>query len=204
MLQNQASATDDAADDLGGRLRRRRKACGLTMQAVADHAGLTAGFISQVERNLAAPSLTSLTAIAEALGGHITDFLDPPKNDDEISREDLRELYALPGAPFSYERLSTTFPGSTLTTVVMHKPPGSRSVPMRHRGEELYFMLEGAITVHVDDTETVLNKGDSIHFASDRRHHTWNHTTREAVLLICSTMNVFEDADPPAADDAAD
>lgn len=199
-----ASADDPAASDLGTRLRRRRQAVGLTMQAVADHAGLTAGFISQVERNLAAPSLTSLTSIAEALGAHITDFLDPPRNQDLTSREELRELYALPGAPVSYERLSTTFPGSQITAVLMHEPPGRRAEPMRHRGEELYYVLQGEITVYLDDTETVLRKGDSIHFASTRRHHTWNHSDAETVMLVCSTMNVFEDPAADATDDAAE
>lgn len=202
MVQNLASDDRDAALDLGARLRHRRKACGLTMQTVADRAGLTAGFISQVERNLAAPSLSSLTSIAEAMGAHITDFLDPPRPGDLISREALRELYAPPGAPFSYERLSTSFPGSQLSAVVMHQPPGFRSEPMRHRGEELYFVLEGEITIYVDETETVLRKGDSIHFASHRPHRTWNHTGREAVLLICTTLNVFEETDRPR-DDAA-
>lgn len=200
MVQNLAPEAKDGALDLGARLRHRRKACGLTMQTVADRARLSVGFISQVERNLAAPSLSSLTSIAEAMGAHITDFLDPPRSGDLISREALREVYVLPGAPFSYERLSTSFPGSQLSAVVMHKPPGFRSEPMRHRGEELYFVLEGEITVHVDDTETVLRRGDSIHFASDRRHHTWNHTDREAVLLICTTMNVFEETDRPRDD----
>jgi transcriptional regulator with XRE-family HTH domain len=195
-----ASAAEQAASDLGSRLRRRRQAVGLTMQAVADHAGLTAGFISQVERNLAAPSLTSLTSIAEALGAHITDFLDPPRNKDLTSREDSRELYALPGAPVSYERLSTTFAGSTLTAVLQHEPPGRRAEPMRHRGEELYYVLRGEITVYVDGTETVLRKGDSIHFASTRRHYTWNHTDRETTILVCSTMNVFEDPIPDGGD----
>jgi transcriptional regulator with XRE-family HTH domain len=196
MLQNRAVDLEDNATDLGTRLRLRREARGLTMQTVADRAGLTAGFISQVERNLAAPSLTSLTAIAEALGAHITDFLDPPRNEDLTSRDTLRELYRLPGAPFSYERLSTSFPGSQLTAVLLHEPPGRRSEPIRHRGEELYFILEGELTFYIDDTEIVLRKGDSIHFSSSRLHSTWNHSDRATTMIVCTTMNIFEEGDP--------
>jgi transcriptional regulator with XRE-family HTH domain len=196
MLQNRALELQDNATDLGTRLRHRRKARGLTMQTVAERAGLTTGFISQVERNLAAPSLTSLTAIAEALGAHITDFLDPPRNEDLTSRDALRELYRLPGAPFSYERLSTSFPGSQLTAVLLHEPPGRRSEPIRHRGEELYFVLEGELTFFIDDTEMILRKGDSIHFSSARRHSTWNHSDRATTMIVCTTMNIFEEGDP--------
>lgn len=196
MLQNRALELQDNATDLGTRLRHRRKTRGLTMQTVAERAGLTTGFISQVERNLAAPSLTSLTAIAEALGAHITDFLDPPRNEDLTSRDALRELYRLPGAPFSYERLSTSFPGSQLTAVLLHEPPGRRSEPIRHRGEELYFVLEGELTFFIDDTEMILRKGDSIHFSSSRRHSTWNHSDRATTMIVCTTMNIFEEGDP--------
>lgn len=165
------------------------------MQEVADGAGLTAGFISQVERNLAAPSLASLTSIAEVLGCHITDFLEPPRNDAEISREALRDIYNVPGGDFSYERLSTTFPGSQLTAVLIHEEPGRRSEPMRHRGEELYFVLKGALTVTVDGVESILKQGDSIHFDSRRLHHSFNHTDQETVIIVCNTMDVFGDED---------
>ncbi|MFD1810280.1 helix-turn-helix domain-containing protein [Gemmobacter lanyuensis] len=40
---------------MGEQMRKRRKALKLTMQTVAERAGLTAGFISQVERGLATP-----------------------------------------------------------------------------------------------------------------------------------------------------
>lgn len=165
----------------------------MTLQAVARAASLTTGFISQVERDIAAPSLSSLTSIAHALGAHISDFLQPPRNANEMTRADLREMYTLPGAVISYERLSTSFPGSQLTTVVLHHPPKHESEPMRHRGEELYFILEGEVTVYVDDENTVLRSGDSIHFESTRLHHVLNHTDKPAKMLVCNTMDVFGD-----------
>ncbi|MBT8476106.1 MAG: XRE family transcriptional regulator [Alphaproteobacteria bacterium] len=198
MLQKPAHKEREFAQELGARLRKHRKDRGLTMQEVADGAGLTAGFISQVERNLATPSLASLTSIAEVMGCHVTDILEPPRSDGEISREALRELYNVPGGDFSYERLSTTFPGSQLTAVLIHRQPGRRSEPMRHRGEELYFVLKGALTVTVDGEESVLQQGDSIHFDSRRLHHSWNHSDDETVIVVCNTIDVFGDEEKPA------
>lgn len=176
---------------LGKRLRLRRKARGLTMQTVADDAGLTVGFISQVERDIAAPSLSSLTSIADALGSHVSDFLRPPRNDHEKTHADLREMYSLPGAAISYERLSTTFPGSQLTSVMVHHPPHHQSEPMRHKGEELYLILDGELSVFVDDQESVLRKGDTIHFDSTRLHYVFNRSDQPARMLVCNTMDVF-------------
>jgi transcriptional regulator with XRE-family HTH domain len=44
---------------VGSRLRARRLELGLTMAEVAERAGLTAGFISQLERDLTSASLCS-------------------------------------------------------------------------------------------------------------------------------------------------
>ncbi|MEM7319920.1 MAG: helix-turn-helix domain-containing protein, partial [Pseudomonadota bacterium] len=50
-------ASSEKPLDLGQSIRLRRKELGLTMQTVADAAGLSVGFISQVERGLTSPSL---------------------------------------------------------------------------------------------------------------------------------------------------
>ena len=52
---------------LGERVRRARQARNMTVAALAQASGLTKGFISQVERGLALPSLDSLRRIAAAL-----------------------------------------------------------------------------------------------------------------------------------------
>ena len=195
MLKNtRESDTSDNAG-LGARLRKLRKTRRMTLQAVADKAGLTTGFISQVERDIAAPSLSSLMSIAEALDAHVTDFLKSPRNDRETTHGSHRERYAVPGGTNQYERLSTRFPGSQLSAVLLHEPPGHRSEAISHRGEELYFVLAGEITVSVDGTQSVLREGDSIHFDSNRTHFTWNHSDRPATFIVCNTMDVFGDDD---------
>jgi len=66
-------------DPLGQRLRARRRELSLTLKEVADAAGLSVGFISQVERGLTVPSLSSLASIAGVLGSHVTTFLAQPE-----------------------------------------------------------------------------------------------------------------------------
>lgn len=178
---------------IGERLRDRRKELGLTLKEVADNAGLSVGFISQVERGLTAPSLSSLAGISKVLGFHMSHFLTVPSGDKELTRRNSRPIYAVESGAMSYERLSAVFPGSTLNSVLIHEPPGHRSEPIRHEGEELFFVLNGSLTVEVDGKRTILHSGDSIHFASTRRHSTWNHTTEPVTLLHVCTMDVFGD-----------
>ncbi|WP_340160575.1 cupin domain-containing protein [uncultured Hoeflea sp.] len=185
--------TGNSEDPLGTRLRARRRELKLTLKDVAEGAGLSVGFISQVERGLTVPSLSSLASIAAVLESHVTSFLAQPEGKSPHTRHNQRPIYAVDKEALSYERLSTSFPGSVLNSVIVHEPPGYRSEPIQHVGEEMFFVLQGAITLEVDDETTVLEAGDSIHFASMRRHSSWNHTTEPATILHVCTMDVFGD-----------
>jgi transcriptional regulator with XRE-family HTH domain len=53
---------------LGTRIRGLRKRRGMTLAELAQQSELTAGYISQLERNLAYPSIPALFNIARSLG----------------------------------------------------------------------------------------------------------------------------------------
>ena len=52
---------------IGRSLREARRRRGLTLKAVAEEAGVTESFLSQVERDIASPSIATLRRIAVAL-----------------------------------------------------------------------------------------------------------------------------------------
>ena len=193
MSKQQAAeiAAGDAHSPLGQRLRRRRKALSLTLKDVADGAGLSVGFISQVERGLTAPSLSSLVSIARVLRTEISDFLQQPRAEASHTRHQRRAAYRVDGHEIAYERVSASFAGQRMHSVIMHMPPGHRSEPIAHEGEEMAFVLEGSVTSELADETVVLQAGDSVHHPSTRRHCLWNHTERPAAVLWVGTMDLF-------------
>ncbi|WP_246045539.1 helix-turn-helix domain-containing protein [Rubellimicrobium roseum] len=190
MLEIIQPSPDDVAP-LGARIRERRKVLGLTLQAVAKEAGLTAGFISQVERGIAAPSLSSLTAIARVLGIDPSLLFAQPPGPETVTRHGARPVYGIDPNHMTYERISSTFPGNQIRAVLIHEAPGLRSEPISHEGEELFFILSGALTVEIEGHVFRLEAGDSLHFASTRVHSTWNHTNEPTTILHACTMDVF-------------
>jgi len=172
------------------------------LKEVADGAGLSVGFISQIERGITTPSLSSLVGVSRVLKMHVSDFLAQPRGIGPLTRQSERPHYAIGGNSLTYERLSASFPGNVLRSVIIHEPPGHRSEPIAHEGEEIFFILEGALTVEVDGERTILNIGDSIHFPSTRTHSTWNHTSLPATILHTCTMDVFGDEPPERHGDA--
>ena len=67
--------------DIGEKIKNLRTILGLTQEELADRAELTKGFISQLERGLTSPSISSLEDVLEALGTNISDFFKEEKEE---------------------------------------------------------------------------------------------------------------------------
>ena len=193
MIHRDYQSTDEPDTSLGALLRNCRKEANLSMQTVADKAGLSVGFISQIERNITIPSLTSLKSIASVLGQRVSYFLEQPYKESETTRFHERKNFQLAEGGVSYEKLSAKFPGSVLNSLIIYQPPNFQSEAMSHDGEELIFMLEGEMTIEIEGNEFKLNRGDSLHFDSRKEHSVWNHTSKMAVTLWCGTIDIFDE-----------
>ena len=64
---------------LGAEVRRRRRLAGLTLEQLAERAGLTANYIGEVENNKADPSVSTIVALAKGLAINAGDFF--PRSD---------------------------------------------------------------------------------------------------------------------------
>ena len=63
--------------DLGTRIRSLRQARRLTLRDVAERAGVTESFLSQVERDVTSPSIATVHRIARALDLSIAQLFTP-------------------------------------------------------------------------------------------------------------------------------
>ena len=64
---------------IGEKIRRLRMELQLTQEELADRTELTKGYISQVERDLASPSIATLVDILGALGTTLGEFFSDEK-----------------------------------------------------------------------------------------------------------------------------
>lgn len=60
--------------EIGEKIKRLRLKCGLTQEELADRAELSKGFISQLERDLASPSIATLSDVLECLGSTLSEI----------------------------------------------------------------------------------------------------------------------------------
>jgi len=86
-----------------------------------------------------------------------------------------------------------------LSSFILTVSPGYRSETVSHEGEEILYVLEGAITQRLDGQEMVLSVGDSLHFRGNSPHSWSNDTARITRLLWTGTLPMFRShAERPA------
>lgn len=190
-------STSDVQESLGTLLRQRRKAIGMTMKDVAQQAGLTEGFISQIERGISTPSLMTLYNVANALGTSIDSFLKqpPPHEHSIVSRAATRQTYNIESPERVYELIEHGFPGAQLTGCITHVPVGYTSEMTTHEGEDFLYLIEGELVYEINGKEYHLKAGDTLHFPSSLPHRARNVGTVSARELWVGTTPVFAHKD---------
>lgn len=205
-LRTEADAPDDnepAGDPapgapvqaVGPLIRRIRQEKGVSLQELARISGVSVGMLSQVERDLANPSLRVLTNIRNALGLPASAFFSetappPAKDPSFVRRADQRPRLEL--GYLSKELLSAGTPHN-LQMMILHIPPKSSSgdKPMRYPAEKAGFVLSGEFILRVGEEEAHLMEGDSFVFDSSIPHSFSNPGTELAkVLWIIGSISV--------------
>jgi transcriptional regulator with XRE-family HTH domain len=168
---------------IGEKIRNLRLASDLTQEELAERAGLTKGFISQIEHDLTSISLESLEHILTALNTTLGAFFSETTGERTVFPASFRTMIVKEGVK-SFQLL---VPGATnremepaLVTLALGE---STEETEPYQGEEFGFILKGHITLHLGPQVFKAKKGDSFYFSADRRHKLQNTGKGEAVIL---------------------
>jgi len=176
---------------LGGLIRQRRKKLSLTMQDLATTAGVSVGYVSQIERDMAMPSLGTLAQIADALSVEVEYFVKSQKPTDAISWAEGRQQFFMGGSSVRYEAVTNQYPGSEISSFIFNVPAGYASEIVSHEGEEIIFVLEGMIHQVLDGQTFEMRSGDCLHFDGATPHSWSNPTDHEARVLWTGKLKVL-------------
>lgn len=150
--------------ELGKRIKERRQELGMSLRELAKEVGLTASFLSQVERDLTSPSIESLRRISQALDVPIFYFLLEPDQPNPVVRHRQRRKITLPG-DISYELLTPDV-NRKMEVLLAELDPREGEIPLvhYHHTEEFIFVLSGKLEIRVDCESYELEEGDAIYF----------------------------------------
>lgn len=178
--------------DIGHRMKELRIQYGLTQQELADRSELSKGFISQLERNLTSPSISTLLDIIQCLGTTPAEFFtdeEPEqivfKQEDYFEKEN-EELHS------TMKWLVPNAQKNAMEPVLITlKPNGSSYVYLPHEAEEFGYVLKGSIKLFFGSHSYVVKQGETFYFKAEKKHYIEIYGNREAVVLWLTTPPSF-------------
>ncbi|MBE5781185.1 MAG: cupin domain-containing protein [Clostridiales bacterium] len=178
--------------DIGEKIKRLRQELSLTQEELANRAELSKSFISQLERNLTSPSITTLTDILECLGTNLKDFFSEDGDEKVVYTEaDIFETEDEHRGS-KVEWLITAAQRNAMEPILLTLSPGGtggRDNP--HEGEEFGYVLQGSILLIVGNNRYRVKKGDSFYFAARAPHEIQNPGKSTAKVLWVSCPPTF-------------
>ena len=178
---------------IGEKLKQLRLQRQLTQEEVADRCELSKGFISQVERDLASPSIATLTDMLECLGSNLKEFFSETGDEkfvfsqnDMFVKEDGENLRG------SITWLVPSAQKNDMEPILVELGEGGRTQELPpHEGEEFGYVLFGTLTLHVDGKRLRVRAGESFSLHPGAVHWVENTGKRKARLLWVSTPPTF-------------
>jgi transcriptional regulator with XRE-family HTH domain len=172
--------------DVGERLRAIRLLRRLTLREVAEAAGVSESFVSQLERGRSSASVATLQRLAAAVGIEISDlFTGKGEAGPHVLRNEERQL--LEWGHLGRKALLTPKPFHSLEVVAAAFDPGGSTgdEPYTHGdSEELLLVLAGRVHLQLGSELLDLSKGDSVNYRSSTPHRVSNPGDEAAEVLF--------------------
>ena len=172
---------------LGAKLAAARAERGWSLAELARRAGVSTASVHKIEKSGMTPTIATLMKVASALGTSVSYFIDEDVAVPAaiVVRGDERARLYTSKSGIALDNVSGRYGRYRLAGAEARVEPHANSGPdpMRHPGEELVYLLEGAMCFTVDGKPTHLEPGDSIHFRTDRPHTWENPAERPARAL---------------------
>ena len=148
--------------EIGSKIKNLRLKKGLTQEELGDRCELSKGFISLLESDKTSPSMATLEDILNVLGTDFARWLIPNAQKNEME--------------------------PILVTI---EPGGSTYPDNPHEGEEFGYVIEGTVTIVIDNEKHQAKKGESFYIACDKPHYLENTTNRQAKAIWISSPPSF-------------
>ena len=174
--------------NLGTVVRDYRKKRNLTLKKVAAKAGISEGFLSQVENNVNSPSVETLMKICGAIGVNASDILNRIEKQEKLvllRRNDWKDV-DVSHTGFATHRFFPPENRTVIDSAILVIEPGT-SIPVRKNiknGQELLCVLKGSLELVYGERNIELEKGDTVHFWSEPTKQMIRNKSSERTTVL--------------------
>jgi len=173
------------------KIKSIRKDKNLTIQEIADRAGVTKGLISQIENSRTIPSLLVLMQIIKGLEVDLNYFFNNLSLDGReapilvLRKEEYQKFEKEAASGYQYERIFTRkIKTGAVDFVLLEIQPGSVRDFVTTDAYEFKYILQGSVKYIFRDSIVELNEGDSMLFDGRLEHNPVNEGDIPVKMLV--------------------
>ncbi len=169
---------------IGPKIRRLRKLRGLTIEELADNADLTKGYISQLERDLTAPAVTTLKQILDVLGIDLATFfsdLEEGEKNIYTKRDRTQEVLE---KDYTIEALIPKLKYLEMEPLLLTLAPTASYEKSFEEDEGFGYVVKGRVEVTIEKEKRTLNRGGCFYVFFDNWLSIKNLTKKSAEILL--------------------
>jgi len=193
VVRNRADAQAVAA-----RIRTARRHKRMTLEELARQAQLDKGYLSRIERGQKTPSVGALLQIANALGVPLGFLFGEATAPNAITIVRKGSQTAFPSGPDPADNIiKAVLPATSarrLSAVIAEPGIKPDTQHVAHPGDELAYVLQGAVEFSFADRTVMLRAGDCIHFDGHLLHQVRRVGRATARMFVCIAQDI-----PPAS-----
>jgi transcriptional regulator with XRE-family HTH domain len=165
-------AKSSTREVLGPRLLQARQAAALSLAQVAAATGVSASFISAVEKGKSDISISRLMLLVRCYRISVTELLEEGRENPlhVVKARNRREL-ALESERISVFLLASDGEHAMMPVLNEYAVSGHMDEAVAHEGEEFVFVLEGTVELQIEgEPPVILDEGDSAYYRADVPH----------------------------------
>lgn len=173
---------------IGKKIKQIRLQQGLTQEELADRCELSKGFISQLEHDSTSPSISTLIDILTALGTTLDQFFQKEKREQFVfTKQDMFEKEE-EGSVITW--LVPNAQKNEMEPIHVSLDAGMKTSTYNpHEGEMFGYVIQGEITLVMNDKRHLVKKGESF-YVSEPGDHFIEATTKSTFIWV-STPPIF-------------
>ena len=166
--------------EIGPTIRDLRQKKLMTLQDLSQATELSKPLLSQIENDQVIPPLATLLRIAKALKVPLQTFFEEEDNTQKClvvragdsSRMNRRPNHGGTPQPYFYHSLAYGKKHKHMEPFLVEFDPAhtEQSQPVRHAGEEFFYILEGRVQLNHGTETYTLEVGDSVYWDSNEPH----------------------------------
>ena len=179
--------------NIGSRLGDLRKRKKMTLDELSSKSGVSKSIISQIERNISNPTISTVMRIAEALDETLSGFFMDINTEKSSSIENFKETPVINSNDGLYE-LSILGAGETVSWLQWYlltmKPKGK--LLSKSHGSNTYeniTVISGEIEIQLKKQKELLKSGDTFRFATNQEHNLINRSKSITKILMVNYID---------------